>query len=159
MATLTPKRYVISEVKRCLEAISVANSYSTNVATVRTDIFGRDDVRSIGSLPAVGFIAGRSVPTYDSFSEMRIVMPVTVTCAVAASVWLTALEALDKLEDDVIAALMRGPVLDNSLIGIHYRGSEDDIGSPDTFDSQGGTMSMVMFFEAVYRRSSAKAIS
>jgi hypothetical protein len=104
-------------------------------------------------------MAGRSTVTYDGFGEMRCTVPMSVTAIVAAPDWDTGADALDKLEDDVIVALMNEPVLQSGLISIQYTGSEDDTGSPDTMDSSGGTMALVMFFDVIYRRGVTRSIA
>jgi hypothetical protein len=114
----TPARTsILADIKSTLEAITAANGYKTTVNTVEPYLRSRNDVQVGNARPYLAFGPDRENYTHNATQEMRAVMPWTIVGYTNGSgTWATASAEINKLIDDVIAAVMADPTLGGNAV-------------------------------------------
>lgn len=152
----TPARTnILLEIKSALEAITVANGFNTDVATVEPIIRSRDDVNT-GERPYLGFGAGTEDAEHFCFQDMKITMPVTIVGYLdEPSDWTTRSAALNLLIDDIIAKLSEDPSLNSNAISLYFVDWQTDEPDPDAGASAGapGGGTIVVRIKIPYERT------
>lgn len=127
----TPARTnILLDIQSVLGTITVVNGYKTTVVTVEPTFRSRDDV-SIAERPYLAFGLGKETVDHDAFNTMRVVAPLVIVGLVSSSSWTTRSELLNKLIDDVVAALSADPQRNSNAISTYFKGWETDEADPD----------------------------
>ena len=145
MATPT-RRLVLQNIKTVLEAISVSNSYKTDVDTVEALGKSWATVKP-GQKPWLGIVPQKESLKFE-YSNIRVVLTVLVIGHVAGTTQDDRASKLNDLLDDVIAALITDTTRNNNALSTTITSVETDEGAPDG-DGDG---SMVITTNVAYFR-------
>jgi len=146
-----PKESILDNFQTTLEGITIANGYKTDVETVERLI---KEWHSVGAgLRAwVGYMPQVSTFKYYAFGQLRVTMPIIVAAHVNAATKALASEAITNIEDDILAAISADTTRGGFATMTHLISQQDDIGDPDSIDSQGAGGTLTMTFNVVYHR-------
>ena len=127
----TPSRTsLLLDIKTKLEAITVANGYHTTVVTVAPYFDSRDTI-PIDERPYLGFGITRDEATTDPCGRIYMRAQLYVIGIVTDAAWGTRADKIQKLIDDVIAALLSDQTRGGNAISTELVAVETDEADPD----------------------------
>ena len=147
----TPKRTTaLLEIKAILEGITISNGFNTDIKTVEPFLRTRDDVTD-GERPYLAFGFDRATYEHYADKEMRISQPWTVVgyLDTRRDDWTDASAKINYLIDDVIAAVMGAPELNNGTLTQTI--PIDDLTDEADPDREDGS-AVVINFASIYHR-------
>ncbi len=151
----TPARkLILDNIKTVLASVSTATGFKTNIKTVERVVRDWADVAR-GIRPWVGFSPRLETFAFLPGKQIRATLPVVIVACVSGDSVDDKHAKLNDLHDDIIAALGADPTRGACAIDTIIRNAEDDIGDPDTADTQGFTGTLVINAEVHYMRTYA----
>lgn len=148
----TARTNILANVQTTLEGITVANGYNTDVVTVEGVVRDWGEVNAI-LRPWIGFIPQTTTYSYEPGGRIRSVMRLLVFAHLSSASKAAASVALDNLQDDLIAAMNADTTRGENAVMSTLVDAQDDIGDPDSKDSNGIVTVTMQSWDIVYYRT------
>jgi hypothetical protein len=149
---MTDRETILDRFGALLATITVANGYKTTVVTVERLIKDWTGV-SASQRPWIGYMPRQATYEHNSFNSMHVTLPVMVYAHVSAATVAARDTAVLKLHDDILAAIMSDPTMNQNAIDTTVVLDESDIGDPDTIDMGGVGGTLTLTFNVLYERT------
>lgn len=138
------RKLALDNLYAALSGISVANGYSTDIASLGRRAIDWDSVYESFALPAVVMVPGKIDYELISRNIMVVNQLVSIEFAYSAATQTEAWDDGDAIIDDLIGAILDDPTRGGNALHTIVVDAETDAGNPDLMDSRGGTAAGIM---------------